>query len=188
MPTSKLDRLNKLFEGRERIARPDPTKTHISDLDFAPKTAPTEQLSVIGLAAETPWKVPETAQYPRQFAPPLRESAKPGRAGDMISSSESDEYLAVFSSRPAMKNAPVKMLKHGKPKDELEDDVARSPGDATVANDLPVEDVEGNRSTGHFCPLVLVAKFPYKYMVDTNDRVSKHFFAANRFYERRWHM
>lgn len=51
---------------------------------------------------------------------------------------------------------------------------------------LPASDAHGNPVTGHFCQFSLAAKFPCKYMNDSNDRVSRHFFAANKFYERTW--
>ena len=182
MSTSKLDRLNRLFEGKERRARADPNKIHIADLDFVPKPS-TEQVPCIGLADQTPWKVPEVAQCPRKVAPP---PPRTGRDLDQISSSEEDEYLAAFSGKPKSK-ASIKVLPKGKPKQHAPDDVwfADVP---TESGELPVQDVYGNTITGHFCPLLLVAKFPYKYMVDTDDRVSKHFFAANKFYQRTWDM
>ncbi len=182
MPTSKLDRLNKLFEGQERIARPDPDKPHISDLDFMPKTAK-EQSSAISLVDQTPWKVPDVAQVPRQLPPPPPST---GRDLDLISSSEDDEYLAAFSSKPKSKTT-IKVLPKGKSKHDARDDLWGAQ-DPMESDDLRVQDVDGNELTAHFCPLSLVAKFPYKYMVDTNDRVSKHFFAANKFYQRQWDM
>lgn len=51
---------------------------------------------------------------------------------------------------------------------------------------LRTMDKLGNPVSGHFCPFNLVKTFPYKYMVDSNDRVSRHFFANNKFFERTW--
>lgn len=53
---------------------------------------------------------------------------------------------------------------------------------------LPTSNMQGFAVTGHYCQLHLVAKFPYKYMNDSNDRVSRHFFANNKFYDRTWDM
>lgn len=52
------------------------------------------------------------------------------------------------------------------------------------------EDIEPASSSpdciGCFCVFNLVTKFPYKYLQDPGDRVSKHFFAGGQIYQRNW--
>ena len=198
MATSKLDRLNKLFEGQQRssFAERDPSRPHISDLDFAQDSStetstPSKQPSAGMLQPQQqPWKVPDVAQYPRRVTqPPPRN----GRDVDQFSSDDDDEYVRAFSAKPEPKPT-AKLLsqsigdgrgtsnQHTSVEGSASDDCKIDP------NGLPIQDREGNNSTGHFCPLTLVAKLPYKYMTDRNDRVSKRFFADNKFYKRTWDM
>jgi hypothetical protein len=186
MPTSKLDRLNKLFEGDQRIAQADPNKPHIADLDFIPKTPTKTQDMVDAAPAEEPWKIPEVAQCSREITPPPPPT---GPGLDLLTSSDEDEYVAAFSSKPTAKKPPIKFLPGRKPRrGDYQGRALRRQNLTASANELSDQDVDGNPLTGHFCPLTLVAKFPYKYMVDTNDRVSRHFFAQNKFYQRKWDM
>ncbi|KAK5084682.1 hypothetical protein LTR05_005760 [Lithohypha guttulata] len=41
---------------------------------------------------------------------------------------------------------------------------------------------------GRFCVFNLVTKFPYKYLQDPGNRVSKHFFAGGQIYQRNWNL
>jgi hypothetical protein len=186
MPTSKLDRLNKLFESDQRIAQSDPDKPHIADLDFTPKTSTKKQAIADMAPAQEPWKTPEVAQYPSEITRPPPATRQ---ALDLINSSDEDEYVAAFSSKPEAKKPRINFLPGEKPRrGDYQSQAMRRKNLTVSANELSDHDVDGNPLTGHFCPLALVAKFPYKYMVDTNDRVSKHFFAQNKFYQRNWDM
>jgi hypothetical protein len=185
MPTSKLDRLNQLFEGDERIARPDSSRPHIADIDFMSKGSINKQPTPNLAQVEEPWKAPVANPYPRETTP---ASLLAGRDLDLLTSSDEDEYVAAFSSKPNAKKPQAKFppgtksKRGGSQERALRDNFNASP------RDLANHDVEGNPLIGHFCPLALVAKFPYKYIVDTSDRISKHFFAENKFYQRTWDM
>lgn len=186
MPTSKLDRLNKLFGDDKRIAEADPDKPHIADLDFLPKLSTKNQAIRRTPPAEESWKIPEIAQHPEKINP---QSPSSGRDIDLLANSNDDEYVASFSSKPTVKKPPIKFQRKGERRGGKYQGRPLGRGHLTAsADELPKHDIEGNTLTGHFCPLVLVAKFPYKYMLDTDDRVSRCFFAQNQFYERDWHM
>jgi hypothetical protein len=186
MPTSKLDRLSKLFEDDKRIAEAAPDTPHIAELDFTQNLSTNEQAIRHTPPAEESWEIPQGAQYPRKIHP---LSPQPSRDLDLLKSSDNDEYVAAFSSKPTVKKPPTKLLPGGKLRGGKYQGRALGRERLTSStNELPKHDIEGNALTGHFCPLLLVAKFPYKYMVDTNDRVSRYFFAQNKFYQREWHM
>lgn len=186
MPTSKLDRLNKLFEGDHRIAQADPDKPHIADLDFKHNISTNKQAMPKATPVEVPRKTPEVVQYPRKIIPTPPPTA---RDFDLLTSSDEDEYVAAFSSKPTTKKSRIKFLPGKKPRRGDDQSQALQPQNPKASgSDLADHDADGNPLTGRYCPLTLVAKFPYKYMVDTNDRVSRHFFAQNKFYQRKWDM
>jgi hypothetical protein len=152
------------------------------------------------------WKTPEKAQEPRHVPGPR---PNPG-AADVLTSSDDDDYIASFSRKPTMqvtqmkkpkRTTPHKSIKPGhnkairdgaatalgspkaKPKTSTVDDLDT---DDDSDRPLPTMDKLGNPVTGHFCQYNLVRRFPYKYLNDTNDRVSKRFFANDKFFERTW--
>jgi hypothetical protein len=171
MPTSKIDRLNKLFEDGKRLAKPDPDKPHIADLDFLPKPSLQKQA---------------VTQYPEKVNPQV---PRLGQDVDLFATADNDGHTATSSGKLAVKKPPIKSPPRGKPRGGKRQGQPEGRTHlTTTASELPKHDIEGNTLTGHFCPLMLVAKFPYKYMVDTDDRVSKYFFAQNKFYQREWNM
>lgn len=183
MPTSKLDRLNKLFEGDKRIAQVGLKKPQIPDFDYiAPNN---KQATLDGAPAEESSRIPQVALYPRKITP---TPSPPGPELALTTSSDKCEYLATFPSKPSPKKPQIKFRSGGKSERGFQGSARKRENLTASANELCHQDVDGNALTGHFCPLALVAKFPYKYMVDTNDRVSRHFFAHNKFYERKWDM
>jgi hypothetical protein len=186
MPTSKLDRLNQLLEGDERIARADPSKPHIANIDFMSKMSINEHAMPNLAPAEEPWKIPVANLYPRETTPPPPPT---GRDLDLRTSSDEDEYEAAFSSKPTAKKPPTKFPPGRKSRrGGYQERALRRHNLNPSARDLADHDVEGNPLIGHFCPLALVAKFPYKYIVDTNGCISRDFFAQNKFYQRTWDM
>jgi hypothetical protein len=149
------------------------------------------------------WKIPATAEYPRKIIPPPKPTGT-----DVLSSSEDeDDYVGAFRQKPSM-ISPTKQLTKSKsnPKDTHIDPnraieyipqgkvSAKAVKEHVVlesSNDnegLPTSNTQGAPVIGHFCQFFLAAKFPYKYMNDRNDRVSKRFFADNKFYNRTWDM
>lgn len=201
MPTSAQDRFNKLFENQERPTPPDPV---------GPQTEGPE-IGDQHTANQEPWKIPETAQYPKIIP---RQASNASRDIDQLASSdEEDDYIAAFKKKPQMGWEKSKLKRHilpqqglsshrksgqlkswGAPydilnaKQEVQSTGAPLTGEGNVPkNEEPAStDPFGNPSTGHFCVLNLVAKFPYKYMVDTNGEVSQRFFANSKFYNRTW--
>ncbi|KAL2426160.1 hypothetical protein ABEF95_012143 [Exophiala dermatitidis] len=202
--TPARDRLNQLFSGCPRPAPPDPGKPHFSEVELDEKAAQDQE----------PWTIPSTAQYPRQivrppqpernvdcltssddeddyvaaFKPKVQVSMKP--ASDYPGSSR---WSAVLHHNPH--NTPAvsydgvdesitfvpegKRSSKGKSKDtDLEERVSANPDYAWPTSPYPVK--------GVFCQFSLAAAFPYKYMNDKNDRVSRHFFAQNKFYQNTW--
>ena len=203
METSVEDRFANLFTSGIRPPLPDLDRPHLAETEEAPITD----------ANHTKWKIPDVAQYPRRVG---GEQPKPASGADLLTSSDDDDYVAAFSSKPKMKSRksrtkkkkpqPRKMPEpdafgypsgsHIEPKGQI-GYVPRDKDSKVVGKDeadhdmamnqaLAPEDEQGNPAVGHFCQLDLVAKFPYKYMVDENDRVSRHFFTNNKFYQRKW--
>lgn len=184
MPTSKADRLNKLFETDSLPPLPDPSKSHIADTEIQPP--------------QQPWEVPQVAQIPKRIInPPPRT----GRDIDQLTSSDDDEYVRAFKHIPTMKaeSKPQETSTlGGHPDDKKQKPKAKSKAstNAAVRNEagqeiddgLPNVDRDGHALVGRFCPLTLVTKFCYKYMDDPNDRVSRHFFASGKIWNRTWDM
>jgi hypothetical protein len=190
-----------LFANSRLPPAPTPGGLHFSEKELAEKKAKEEQ----------PFRVGSTAEYPREIKSPQRQEAQ--RALDILTSSDEDDYVSAFKKKPSMK-APTKnvqpksrkMHEHGtfgipqdtvtKPKGPIEylargKSSKRNSADHVREPDsdddhLPTANDHGNPALGHFCQFSLAAKFPYKYMNDANDRVSRHFFASNKFYSRSW--
>jgi hypothetical protein len=192
MATDPAERFKKIFANTGRPELPDPDQPHIADLELA-NPAPADQEA-------KQFKIPDVPQVKRKFIQPDRSGPR-----DIIFSSEDeDDDVNAFksSAKPSMLQKPKKIgdSKSTKPtielSDSLEDNISpsmRCPEDVETDKmqslpKLPVQDVDGNKATGHFCIFSLVAKFPYKYMKDPSDKVSKRFFACNKFYECEWDM
>lgn len=188
MPTSKADRLNKLFEGDSLPPPPDPNTPHIADTEIVPKMQHAQQ----------PWAVPKVAQQPRRVA---RSPPRTGRDIEQLTSSDDDEYVRAFRKTPSIKSEIASKSRKNSSKDSSRSpaqhpgqrptEKARSDGtdaDQEVDDGVSQMDRDGNPLIGRFCPLMLVTKFCYKYMDDPNDRVSKHFFASGKIWNRTWDM
>jgi hypothetical protein len=197
--TSAQDRLNRLFANSPRPPLPTPGQRHFSEVELEEKR----------LMDAQPWKAPATAEDPTQTKPVPKE--RPSR--DILTSSDEDEYTSLFSKKPSMK--PTKKS-HAKPRKSLAPNSAGLLKDAIVSpagsleylakgksfrkntsdhgtelsdsgyGMLSTGDAYGNPVIARFCQFSLAAKFPYKYMNDPNDRVSRHYFASNKFYARKW--
>ncbi|EXJ85621.1 hypothetical protein A1O1_05987 [Capronia coronata CBS 617.96] len=192
--TAARDRLNQLFAGQSRPSPPPADQRHFSELELEKKKVEDHQS----------WTIPPTAQYPRQVKSP----PQPTRNVDCLTSSDEDDYVSAFKPKVSMKSPSEKP---GRPKGNIGDSHSegmahmeyfpngkvssklKAKDDASMEDEpevydaaLPASDVQGHPATGHFCQFSLAAKFPYKYMNDSNDRVSRRFFAQNKFYERTW--
>jgi hypothetical protein len=189
MPTSKADRINKLFESDSLPPSPDPQKSHIADTEIISKTQP----------AHESWTVPTVAQMPRKIT---KSPPRMGRDMDQLTSSDDDEYIRAFKKTPKMKADTLAKPRTKTPKSSghknnnmprarvrlQTGDFARGDADHHGDDGISTADKHGHPLLGRFCSLTLVTKFCYKYMDDPNDRVSKHFFAAGKVWNRRWDM
>ncbi len=195
MTTTPKSRLNQLFAGKSLPSPPKPGEVHFSLIELEQRAAKDQQQT---------WKIPSTAEYPRKIIPP----PKPTASADVLSSSEDeDDYVAAFRPKPSMISPSKQPRKSkGNPKDahiepnraieyipqgKVSSKSAKEHAVSEPSNDnegLPTSNAQGVPVTGHFCQFFLAAKFPYKYMNDGNDRVSKCFFADNKFYNRTWDM
>ncbi|KIX95884.1 uncharacterized protein Z520_08592 [Fonsecaea multimorphosa CBS 102226] len=195
--TTAQDRLNQLFFNQALPPAPTPGQPHFSAKELEQREAKDQQ----------PLRIPGTAQYPRETKSPKKQ--QPQRDPLILTSSDDDDdYVSAFKQKPSMKpppkisqpkasfgenpkdvvtapNGPIQYLAKGK--------ISKSEPFWTVNEHsdsdneaLPTADRKGNPVVGHFCQFALAAKFPYKYMNDVNDRVSRHFFASNKFYNRTW--
>lgn len=201
--TNPQDRLNRLFDNSPLPSVPTPGELHFSEKELQDRKATQEKR----------WELPSTAEYPRKIQSPPKNQAQ--RDLDILTSSDDDDdYVSSFKKKPSMKQ-PTKTVEpkrrvmpephafgypaDGKiePKAKIEylakgKHSQRTPsvqvGEHSDDDDehFPTKDAQGNSTGSHFCQLTLAAKFPYKYMNDANDRVSRHFFASNKFYNREW--
>lgn len=80
----------------------------------------------------------------------------------------------------------IEFIAKGKTSSRVRPDQAGRDTQDSEEDEQPTLKAQGYPGTGKFCQFSLTAKFPYKYMNDSNDRVSKHFFANNKFYDRTW--
>jgi hypothetical protein len=191
MPTSKADRLKTLFEGDSLPSPPEPNQPHIADTEIIANMPSQQQ----------PWQVLKEAQVPRKITQSQHQT---GRSLEQLTSSDDDEYIRAFKKTPTAKpEAPSKKTKkkssnsartfpgeQAKSKVRSEDIKSKARNERIEEKDdgIPTADEDGNPLIGRFCPFSLVTKFCYKYMNDPNDRVSKHFFASGKIWERTWTM
>jgi hypothetical protein len=189
MPTSKADRLNKLFGKDSLPPPPEPNLSHLADTEIISKMSP----------AQRPWKIPKVAQIPRKIT---RSPPRTGRDLDQLTSSDDDEYVRAFKKTPAMKPEPKAKAnktgpstgyqQNGGPKAKVRTKsghVTTKVGAGEGDDDgVSVVDRDDHPLIGRYCPLMLVTKFCYKYMDDPNDRVSRHFFASGKIWNRTWKM
>ncbi|KAJ9620758.1 hypothetical protein H2204_012168 [Knufia peltigerae] len=183
MSTSPQSRLDRLFAGKPLPTPPVPGELHFSEKEL-------KEIS------QKPCQTPAAEQCPQNV--PTLPTSQPTPAADVWSSSEDeDDYVAAFKSKPSMKaqnQQPTKESEHVST-------IAKSSGASIYKSSNPsmlepaahdnVKSVldsneQQGKVTGEFCQFFLTAKFPYKYMNDGDDKVSKRFFAANKFYNRDW--
>jgi hypothetical protein len=192
METSATDRLTILFGKRQLPRRPTGNEQTFAERELA---------DLNEKAAK--WSIPNTAKYPRKIQGRTPQIASGGNVDS--DSDDDDGYSAAFQTT-TISTKSKRRSHHQAPRVMPEPnafgyDISQVPKKETIAcignfdgsNEIdPHEDVlpriddHGNGATGHFCQLSLVTKFPYKYMADGNDRVSRRFFAGQRIWERTW--
>lgn len=194
MPTSRIDRFNKLFEGDQLPLPPEKDEPRVPD---------TEAWG--GLEARSPPRSARVNSLPsrQQMQACISNNARMGRTVSYDDSDhddydddddDDDEYVRAFSQ----KGTPSTQKKHKETKPAL---AARHQASKaaplrgthrSTAND----DITDNHSinlddsikplSGRFCLFGLVTKFCYKYMDDPDDCISKKFFAAGKIWQREW--
>ncbi|RMZ82125.1 hypothetical protein DV737_g2230, partial [Chaetothyriales sp. CBS 132003] len=174
METSPAERLANLFISSEFLAHSDPTQ---------PDSAG-EEISAPTTEAEAKWEIPATAKSPRKIHGP---QPKPAAGEDVVSSSEDDDdYVAAFQAKTRIVAKSAKPRSKQQSAQKSTEPLSAADREGRPSPDLPDLDDHGNAALGHFCPLSLVAKFPYKYMTDEGGQVSSHFFANQKLYQRTW--
>ncbi|KIX06245.1 uncharacterized protein Z518_04220 [Rhinocladiella mackenziei CBS 650.93] len=181
METTPRDRLGQLFANQPRPSLPIPGQPHFSEMELDQKKA----------MDQNPRRLTSIAQYPRQ----VKSRPQPPRNVDCLTSSDDDDddYVSAFKQKPSMKipakqeQGPLEYVANGKKSSKYETNDNMLQSRVSESDDhLPTSNTKGHPVTGRFCLFTLAAKFPYKYMNDSHDRVSRHFFAANKFYDRTW--
>lgn len=187
MTTSPQNRLNQLFRGITLPAKNPPDQVHFSDQEFIDQAT-----------KNNPPKLPP----PASPQPPLARNdtpVQPATHTDIDYNSDDDDYTNAFVVKPSMR--AQELYDQPKPRylSELHNEKngnhstrihATSPTDHLQHDDNDTasssQGGQAPRLLGKFCQFVLAAKFPYKYMDDGNDQVSRQFFADNKFYSRPW--
>ena len=193
MATSAQERFDRLFEGQEMPERPtigelpsNCTGTQ-SDRDnqdaLSPRhsgggTTPAARAQPIPRNGDPSTNLDEAA-----LKIPQMKIAKERTKRRLPPDAGAHDYPIDLQREPLI---PLQYLPMSKDSLDMQASKGTNDEDASENESLPTEDAFGNRSTGHFCVFHLVAKFPYKYMVDGNDQVSRHFFASNKFNDRTW--
>ena len=195
MATSARDRLNRLFGDQALPANNDPSQVHFSEMELRNRhqaSIPSNQ--VIADKSENP--------------PPKTGSPEAAPNVERLSDSDDDDYTNAFANKPSMRSH--NRNERSGPRNRGTSDAVDHSMQTRIAQRTPPEYLPIGRSSrspsfrqpenftdapfetnkapilGRFCPFILAAKFPYKYMNDGDDRVSKHFFADNKFYARSW--
>lgn len=185
MATNAKDRLAKLFAGQPLPTTTASGEPHFSEKELEQKRNKDQK--------QPKWQLPSTAKYPRQVMKPV----KPPASTELLTSSDDDDdYVSSFSRKPSMKtpsqqspnpkqnNVPqggIEYIHEDKQSSRQSSLSTSSKMNVSKSSDSPFSPV-----TGKFCQFILASKFPYKYMNDANDRVSRHFFANNKFFSRNW--
>lgn len=206
METAPQDRLAKLFADKPLPSTNMSAEPHFSEKELQEKREKAQ--------AQPKWQLPAAAVYPRRITKPVR--AQPST--EILTSSDDDDYTSSFAKKPSMKSPSPRSSKskrrfmnssnalgplaHTEPpstgdlqyihegKSSLKQS---SHGGSIGQNDMRATNDRSSDAaplpiTGKFCQFGLAAKFPYKYMNDNNDRVSRHFFADNKFFSRSWEL
>ncbi|KAK5046587.1 hypothetical protein LTR84_007348 [Exophiala bonariae] len=199
METNPQDRLANLFAGRPLPVTGKSGAPHFSEQELQEKREKDQP--------KPKWQLPLAAEFPRQI--PKARGPKPQPTRELLTSSDDDDdYVSSFSQKPSMKTTAEQFSKSKSRGSDASGGHQSNPpaninpeyihqGKSTTkrskyaqnsvrnTNDHP-SDPAAFPITGNFCQFGLAAKFPYKYMNDVHDRVSRHFFASNKFFSRTW--
>lgn len=175
MTTPGRDRLAALFEGMTLpTLPPGGTQTYA-------ETELEAQMTGQSVVEHAP-----SASYSKRPSP----TRKPASIPDALTSSDDeDDYVAAFRTKPTMKTLTPNNPHSAKSGITTQSPLKNSENldlNAGLTQPLSSVDKRGYSVTGHFCPFNMVTKFPYKYMDDANGRVSRHFFANGKIFEREW--
>lgn len=182
MATSPQNRLNQLFRGITLPATNPPDQVHFSDQEFIDQAT-----------KNNPPKQPPPAS-PQPPTARVDSPVQPAINTDINYGSDDDDYTNAFIVKPSMRAQEL----YDQPKPRYLSELHNQRNDShstSPTHHLDHDDTgtafssQGGQAfplLGKFCQFVLAAKFPYKYMDDGNDQVSRQFFADNKFYSRPW--
>ncbi|KEF58540.1 uncharacterized protein A1O9_06466 [Exophiala aquamarina CBS 119918] len=185
MATNAQDRLAKLFAGQTLPTTTASSEPHFFEKEIEEKRSKDQK--------QPKWQLPSTAKYSRQIPKPV----KPAPSAELLTSSDDDDdYISLFSKKPSMKTIsqqPPDPKQCVEPQGGAEyihkgkqSPKHSSQGTSSKTNNSKSSHSASLPTTDKFCQFNLVSKFPYKYMNDAGDRVSRHFFANNKFFNRTW--
>lgn len=179
MTTSAQDRLKILLPNRPKLANPNIDDLHFSEkelLDYRQR----QQKAAHPLPDQIdqdPGSSADEDDFVRAQAP-VKPRTKPNNNPSRGSKNAQAQQRYVPGTVPdQVVSLPEGDWEGGLPAAQVDDDGdhrRREPGSSN------------HECIGHFCIWSLVAKFPYKYMRDPDNKVSRRFFASEKIYERNW--
>ena len=182
MATSAQDRLNKLLPQRSKPTNPDKNGLSFYEqelLDYQNKqqkaTGPLSRQPNVNQDEGSPAEEDDFVLAQVQAKPKVPLSNDPSRGR---------QNAQVQQGRVPDIDINQGVLARGAWRDGLPATRGDQDGDHHEAE--PVS--SSHERLGHFCIWSLVTKFPYKYMQDPDNKVSRRFFASEKIFERNWHV
>lgn len=179
MATSAHDRFSNLFRDRPKPTAPERDKTHFSviELEQSRNDHSAKPRSKPRALRDQSNSDSDLDEYVRTFAPIQRPQPRPRwrpEAGAL--GYDKDRHIEPLGQ--------ICYLPDGKwAMDEEDLDEATTVMDR---NTWMEPGSSSEKSGTQFCLFSLVIKFPYKYMKDPDDRVSRRFFAGHKIFHRGW--
>ncbi|KIV89007.1 hypothetical protein PV10_08626 [Exophiala mesophila] len=176
MSTSPQSRLNQLFGEIALPATNPPDQVHFSEQEFIDQA----------IKNNPPKQPPPTS--PKPPTAQLNQTVQTALSTNTAQYSDDDDYTNAWVTKPSMRPPQVyhqPMPKYLPTQHNENHHVLRGEHDD---NDTAFSSQreQARPLLGRFCQFTLAAKFPYKYMADVDDQVSRQFFANNQFYSRPW--
>ncbi|KIW15356.1 hypothetical protein PV08_05402 [Exophiala spinifera] len=203
MNTSPQTRLNRLFAGKPLPTPPVPGELHFSEKELKENI-------------EQSRKTPATVQHPQKAPSPPKPQSTSATDGWSSADDDDDSVAAFrpkpsmkaptqqpdqkLTSRTILEStarasregvsteaesSSGSVCQSNNPSKVMADEKQGSIAHGQIQS-IPDSEEQNPETTRQYCQFLLAAKFPYKYMNDGDDRVSKRFFANNKFYNRDW--
>ncbi|KAK2845290.1 hypothetical protein FQN49_005869 [Arthroderma sp. PD_2] len=164
------ERLKMLFAGEDESLLHIDVGLRENEWDPTPAPAPAPAAPTTVAENSTVWS-PHT-----KYACWTDDTAKEGSDDDAFE----DEYLASFS-RSAKKEAKASMNKKSTKSKKYKTQAIRSKSAGIVGSS------SSNRGPSYFCPLLTIARFPYKFVIGEDaGRIAKAYFDGGQFWDRAW--